>query len=188
LGMAKLGGRSPERGKTAAALDKIRREVEASGGWRQRSRHGNSGEGCCAREGGGGEELVMGERMRGSVMFERLGRRRGREVKRRGERGSSRGGATRREGDRGAWPRPAGDAPTVSRPPVTRARRARVARRCSDKGAPGIDGRAPVAVRVGREQRGARVGLPEKKTRWPSPDEQYGLAFIQINSSEFKLI
>jgi hypothetical protein len=30
LGMAKLGGRSLERGKTAAALSKIRREREAS--------------------------------------------------------------------------------------------------------------------------------------------------------------
>jgi hypothetical protein len=35
-GMAKLGGRSLERGKTAAALGKIRHEGEASGGRRQR--------------------------------------------------------------------------------------------------------------------------------------------------------
>jgi hypothetical protein len=34
LGMAMLGGRSPERGKTATALGKIRREGEASGGRR----------------------------------------------------------------------------------------------------------------------------------------------------------
>jgi hypothetical protein len=32
LGMVQLGGRSPERGKTAAALGKIRREGGASGG------------------------------------------------------------------------------------------------------------------------------------------------------------
>jgi hypothetical protein len=45
LGMAKLGGRSPERGKAAAALGKIRREGEASGGLRQRYGRKNSGEG-----------------------------------------------------------------------------------------------------------------------------------------------
>jgi hypothetical protein len=39
----------------------------------------------------GGEELVMGERTRGSVTFERLSRRCGREGKRRGERGGGGG-------------------------------------------------------------------------------------------------
>jgi hypothetical protein len=74
LGMAKLEGRSPERGKTAAALGKIRCEGEASGGRRQRSGCGNGGEGGEAREGGPREELVTGERTRGSVTFEWLGR------------------------------------------------------------------------------------------------------------------
>jgi hypothetical protein len=130
---------------------------------------------------------VTGERTRGSVTFERLGRRRGREGKRRGE--------------WGVWPwgchmareRSWGLAPTVSWLAVTRARRARAARQSSDRGTPGADGWALVAVRAGREQRGVRgmracVGRPEKKTELPSPDEQYGLAFIQINSKEFKLI
>jgi hypothetical protein len=138
LGMAKLGGRSPEKGKTTAALGKIRHEGEASDCRRQRFGRGNGGEGGGARE-GGGEELVMGERTRGSVTYERLGRRRGREGKRGRTGGSGRGGATWRRGGRGAWPRLAGGAPTKSRPAVTR-------------------------VRV-------RVGRPEKKTGWPSPDE-----------------
>jgi hypothetical protein len=47
LRMAKLGGRSPERGKTTAALDKIRREREASGA----GGSGNGGEGGGARGG-----------------------------------------------------------------------------------------------------------------------------------------
>jgi hypothetical protein len=47
-GMAKLGGRSPERGKTAAALGKIRREGEASGGGRRRYGRRNGGEGGSA--------------------------------------------------------------------------------------------------------------------------------------------
>jgi hypothetical protein len=97
--------------------------------------------------------------------------------------GSGHGGASQCRGGRGAWPRPAGGAPTVSRPAVTRARRARVAHRCSDRGALGTDGRAPVAVRAGREWRGAcgvraHVGQPEKETGWPSLDEQYGFGFI----------
>jgi hypothetical protein len=44
-GMAKFGGRSPERGKTTAVLGKIRREGEASGGRRQRYGCGSGGEG-----------------------------------------------------------------------------------------------------------------------------------------------
>jgi hypothetical protein len=56
-------------------------------------------------------------------------------------------------------------------------------RRYSDRGSPGADGRAPVAVRAAKEWRGARgtracVGRPEKKSWWPSPDEQYGFGFI----------
>jgi hypothetical protein len=103
LGMAKLGGRSTERGKTVVALGKIRREREASGGRRQRSGHGNGGEGGGAREGGGGggEELVTGERKRGSVTFEWLGRWCGREGKRRGVRPW---GCHAARGRRGAWP------------------------------------------------------------------------------------
>jgi hypothetical protein len=62
-------------------------------------------------------------------------------------------GAGRR---RGAWPRPVGGAPTVSRPVVTRLPRARAARQCSDNGTLAPTARAPVAARVGR----------------PSPDEQ----------------
>jgi hypothetical protein len=52
LGTAKLGGRSPERGKTAAALGKIRREGEASGGRRRRYGRVNGGVGGGARERG----------------------------------------------------------------------------------------------------------------------------------------
>jgi hypothetical protein len=44
----------------------------------------------------------------------------------------------------------------MSRPAVTRTRRVRAACRCSDRGASGADGWAPVAVRAGREWRGAR--------------------------------
>jgi hypothetical protein len=51
-GMERLGGRSPEKGKTAAALGKIRCEGEASGGRRWRYGRGNGGEGGGAREGG----------------------------------------------------------------------------------------------------------------------------------------
>jgi hypothetical protein len=58
-----------------------------------------------AFERGAGEELVMGERTRGSVTFEWLDRRRGREGKRRGERGVPTSGwrldRVRRRGARG---------------------------------------------------------------------------------------
>jgi hypothetical protein len=103
-----------------------------------------------ALERGGGEELVMGERTRVSVTFERLGQRRGREGKRRGEQrgGPAVGGCHTARGR--SW----GLAPTVSWPVVTRARRAWAARRCSDRGTSGANGWAPVAVRTGREQRG----------------------------------
>jgi hypothetical protein len=57
-----------------------------------------------ALERGAGKELVTGEQTRDSVTFERLGRRRGRERKRRGERGSGRGGATRHGGSVGPGP------------------------------------------------------------------------------------
>jgi hypothetical protein len=44
-GMAKLGGRSPERGKAAATLAKIQCEGEASSGRRRRYGRENGGEG-----------------------------------------------------------------------------------------------------------------------------------------------
>jgi hypothetical protein len=50
----------------------------------------------------------------------------------------------------GAWPRPEGGASTVSRLAVTRMRRARATRRCSDSGTLAPTGRALVAVRAGR--------------------------------------
>jgi hypothetical protein len=52
LGMAKLGGRSPERGKIAVSLDEIRCEGEASDGRRWRYGRRNGGEGGSTREGG----------------------------------------------------------------------------------------------------------------------------------------
>jgi hypothetical protein len=51
LGMVRLGGCSPERGKTTAALGEIQREGEASGGRRQRSGCGSDVERCGARAG-----------------------------------------------------------------------------------------------------------------------------------------
>jgi hypothetical protein len=78
LGMAKLGGRSPERGKTAAALGKIRREGEASGGQGQRSGHENGGEGGGAQEGAGAGSVTREWTSGGSTVFlSKLGRRRG---------------------------------------------------------------------------------------------------------------
>jgi hypothetical protein len=174
LGITKLGGRSPERGMTAAALGKIRREGEASGGQRQRSWRGNGGEGGVAREGGGAGPMAREWMSGGSAVFlSELGRRRAEREKGEERRGSGRGGATRREGGRGAWPQPAGGASIV-----TRMRRARAAHRSSDRGTPSADGRAPVAMREGREWRDARVGRPEKKAGWPSLDEQYGFGLI----------
>jgi hypothetical protein len=148
LGMAKLGGHSLERGKTATALDKIQHEGVDE--WRVGRVFGASSVGGVA------------EREKGE------------------ERGFRPWGATWHGGGHGAWPRPAGGALTMSRPVMTRTRRARAARRCSDRGTPSADGWAAVAVRAGRERRGtrARVGQPEKKTGWPSPDEQYGFGFI----------
>jgi hypothetical protein len=106
---------------TAAALGKIRREGEASGGQRQRSWRGNGGEGGVAREGGGAGPVTREWMSGGSAVFlSKLGwwcaeREKGEE-----RRGSGREGAPRREGGHGAWPQPAGGAPTV-----TRTRRAR---------------------------------------------------------------
>jgi hypothetical protein len=62
---------------------------------------------------GGGEELVTGERTRGSVTFERLGRRRGKEGKRRGEQGGPAVGVPHSAGA------VVGLAPTGGRRPVT---------------------------------------------------------------------
>jgi hypothetical protein len=66
-------------------------------------------------------------------------------------------------GGRGAWPGPVGGAPTVSWSAMTRTRRARAARRCSDRGALGTDERAPVVVRERRERRGAHGPAREEK-------------------------
>jgi hypothetical protein len=108
LGMAKLGGRSSERGKTAAVLGKFRHEGEASGGRRQRSGRRNGGEGGGPREGGrsgvgdeGVDEGRVGrvfERARSAVRLRGI---------RRGEGGSDRGGATRQTG-RPQWQRKRG--------------------------------------------------------------------------------
>jgi hypothetical protein len=95
LGMVQLGGCSPEREKTAAALSKIRREGEASGGRRRRYGRGNGREGGGAREGGRSRVGVEGVDEWARSRFERLGRRRGREGKKR-EGGSGRKSATRR--------------------------------------------------------------------------------------------
>jgi hypothetical protein len=174
LGMAKLGGRSPERGKTAAALSKIQREREASGGRRRRYRHGSGGEGCGAqrRRSGVGDE---GADEGGSgYVFERArsaARLRGKKEKRGG--GPDVGVP---HGVGAAW----GLAPTGGRRPD------RVpAGRDPDAACAGgaslfgqrhasTDGRAPVAVRAGRKRRGARgararVGQPEKKNRVAKP-------------------
>jgi hypothetical protein len=96
---------------------------------------------------------------------------------------SSWGGGEKGEknGGRGAWPRPAGGAPTASWPTMTLARRAWAARLCFGQGrAEAADGRTPVAMGAGvrGEVRAARVGRPEKKKGWSSPDEQYGFGFI----------
>jgi hypothetical protein len=155
LGMVQLGGCSPEREKTAAALSKIRREGEASGGRRRRYGRGNGREGGGAREGSGAgsvsREWTSG---RGRALSGSVGGAAERERKERGGPAAKvPHGAGRR---RGAWPRPVGGALTVSRPVVTRLPRARAARHCSGNGALAPTGRAPVAARVGR----------------PSPDEQ----------------
>jgi hypothetical protein len=76
----------------------------------------------------GGSTVLFGASSVGGAAEREKGEERG------GEGGSGRRGATRREGGCGAWPRPAGGAPTMSRSTVTRTRRARVARRCSDSG------------------------------------------------------
>jgi hypothetical protein len=73
LGMVQLRGRSPERGKTAAALGKIRREGEASGGRRWRYGRENGGEGGGAREGGRSGDGVEGVDEWARSRFERLG-------------------------------------------------------------------------------------------------------------------
>jgi hypothetical protein len=84
LGMVQLGGCSPERGKTAVALGEIRREGEASGGRRRRSERGSNGEGDGAR---GGQRGVGEEGVDEGAHLNGLGRRRGREGKRRAKGG-----------------------------------------------------------------------------------------------------
>jgi hypothetical protein len=118
--------------------------------------------------------------MRGSVTFEWLGRRRDREGKRRGEGPAV--GVPR--GVEKAW----GLAPTVSRPVVTRARRTWTARRCrcSDRGAPDADGRAPMAVRAG----GSGEARAVREHEWAGPRRKRG-GRAQMNSMTlnlFKLI
>jgi hypothetical protein len=69
-------------------------------------------------------------------------------VRQRGEKegraggGSGRGVPRGAGGGRGAWPRPTGGAPNLSRPAVTRAWRTRATRCYSDKGVLGADGPA----------------------------------------------
>jgi hypothetical protein len=118
---------------------------------------------------------VTGERTRGSVTFEWLGRRRDREGKRRGEGPAV--GVPR--GVEKAW----GLAPTVSR-----ARRTWTARRCrcSDRGAPDADGRAPMAVRAG----GSGEARAAREHEWAGPRRKRG-GRAQMNSMTlnlFKLI
>jgi hypothetical protein len=103
---------------------------------------GNGGEGGGAREGARAGSVTR-EWTSGSVTFKRLGRLRGREGKRRGERGVRCVGATRHGGDCGASPRQVGGAPTVSRPAVSRMRRARAARCCSDSGVLALTWKGP---------------------------------------------
>jgi hypothetical protein len=163
LGMAKLGGHSPERGKTAATLGKIRREGEASRGRGQWSECGIGGEVGGAREGGQSGVSDEGvDEWRVGRVFERarsVARLRGKK-ERRG--GVQPWGCHMVRGGRGAWPEPVGGAPTVSWPAVTRTRSARAARRCSDRGALGTDEWAPVVVRAGRERRGAHEPAREE--------------------------
>jgi hypothetical protein len=123
LGVAKLGRRSPERGKAAAALGEIRREGEASGGRRRRTGVETVGREAALERGAGAGSV---SREWAWSRFELLGRWRDRGGKRR-ERGVGplAVGVPRGAGrHRGAWPRPAGGAPTVSRSAVTRTRRA----------------------------------------------------------------
>jgi hypothetical protein len=121
---------------------------------------GSGGEARALERGGRSRVGVEGVDERARSRFERLGRRRGREGKKRegGPATEMPRGAGRRCG---ASRRPAGGAPIVSRPAVTRMRRARAAHRCSDSGTLALTRRAPVAERAGR--RGWRVGRPEKK-------------------------
>jgi hypothetical protein len=87
LGMVQLGGRSLERGKTAAALGEIRREGEAFDGRRRWSGHGKDGERCGARAGnqrgvgdGSADEWRVGrfvERARSAAQLRGKKRRRG---------------------------------------------------------------------------------------------------------------
>jgi hypothetical protein len=119
LGMMQLGGRSPERGKTAVELGKIQHEGEESGGRSQRYERENCGEGGDAREGGRSgsvsREWTSG---RGRALSGLVGSAAERERK-------ERGGGPAAEVPRGmgrrhdAWPRPAGGALTVSRSAVT---------------------------------------------------------------------
>jgi hypothetical protein len=97
LKTAKLGGCSPERGKTAATLDKIRRGERPSV-----ARGGSTGVEVVGREvaleRGAGAGSVTREWTKDSVTLERLGRQRDREGKRRGEWGGPAMGVPRGAG------------------------------------------------------------------------------------------
>jgi hypothetical protein len=113
--MAKLGGRSPEMGKTAAVLGKIRREGEASGGQRRRYGREKGGEGGGAQEGGRsgvGDEGV--DEWLGHVRTARSAARQRGEKEGRGGGGFG-SGDTMLRGARGAGLRPAGGVPTAAR-------------------------------------------------------------------------
>jgi hypothetical protein len=110
---------------------------------------GSGGE-ARALEWRGRRGVEMGGRV-GAVALERRGHRRSRE-------GGPAAEVPRGVGrHRGAWPRLAGGAPSVSRSAATRMRRARAARRCSDSGTLAPIGRAPVAARARRH--GWRTGV-----------------------------
>jgi hypothetical protein len=100
--------------------------------------------------------VETGERV-GAIALERRSRRRGREGKKR--EGGPAAEVPRSAGrHHGAWPRPAGGAPTVSQSAVTWTRR-----RCSDSGALAPTGRALVAARAGRRGRHAGARGPARE-------------------------
>jgi hypothetical protein len=84
-------------------------------------------------------------------------------------------GATWHGGDRGAWPRQAGGAPTVSRPAVSRTRRARAARCCSDSGALALTWKGPGGSKSGE-------GAERHRCAWPGTRRKRG-GRAQMNSN-----
>jgi hypothetical protein len=122
LGMVQLGGRSPERGKTVAALGKIRCEGEApevgGGGTgaemvgRRAALEMGAGAGPVSREWTSGRGRALSGSVGGAAERERKERGGGPAVE------VPRGAGWRRV----AWPRPAGGALIVSQPAATRTR------------------------------------------------------------------